>query len=389
MRRPRVVAAAAAAAVMFVAGTVVSLPAAADTLICEKYGSTTIQNGRYVVMNNVWGADTRQCINVTDTGFRITEAQHSVPTNGAPAGYPAAYWGCHYGNCSTGFNPVPATSANMSSITTSASVSYPSSGTYNAAYDIWFDPTPRRDGTNTGLELMVWLRKQGNITPVGGTPIATGVSLGGSTWDVYYGNHSGFGVVSYVRTASTTSVNFSIETFYADAVRRGYASRSWYLTSVQMGFEPWIGGAGLSLNNFSVTSGGTEPSPSPTSSPSPSPTSSPSPSPSPTQTTPPPSGSGACSASYRVSNSWNGGFTADVTVRNSGSSTVNSWRVTWTWPSGQTVTNMWNAAPSRSGSTQVASSLDYNGRLAPSASTSFGFQASGSTVTPTVTCTAG
>ncbi len=63
-------------------------PAAqADTTICEQYGSTTIQN-RYVVQNNRWGTSDTQCISVTDSGFRVTQADGSVPTNGAPKSYP-------------------------------------------------------------------------------------------------------------------------------------------------------------------------------------------------------------------------------------------------------------------------------------------------------------
>ena len=56
----------------------------ADTTICEKYGSTTIQGGRYVVQNNVWGTDQTQCINVTSTGFSISQANHNVRNNIRP-----------------------------------------------------------------------------------------------------------------------------------------------------------------------------------------------------------------------------------------------------------------------------------------------------------------
>ena len=55
------------------AGTVAA-PAHADTVICEQFGSTTIQ-GRYVVQNNRWGTTAQQCINVTETGFSITAQQ--------------------------------------------------------------------------------------------------------------------------------------------------------------------------------------------------------------------------------------------------------------------------------------------------------------------------
>jgi len=42
----------------------------------------------------------------------------------------------------------------------------------------------------------------------------------------------------------------------ADAVSRGYIASSWYLISVEAGFELWHGGAGLATNSFSVNVAG-------------------------------------------------------------------------------------------------------------------------------------
>ncbi|SDM40669.1 GH12 family glycosyl hydrolase domain-containing protein [Nonomuraea jiangxiensis] len=230
-------------------------PAQAAPVLCEKWGSTSIQSGRYVVMNNVWGADTAQCIDVNQSGgFTVTQSAHSKPTNGAPASYPAIYAGCHYATCTTGSNlPMQASASAFGSLRTSVSMTYPSSGTWDAAYDIWFDPTPRTDGQNTGAEIMIWLNRQGSIQPVG-SQVGT-VNLAGGSWQVWFGN-IGWNVISYVRTSPTSSLDFTINTFYADAISRGYAQRSWYLTSVQAGFEPWVGGAGLAVNSFSFGTGG-------------------------------------------------------------------------------------------------------------------------------------
>ncbi|MEW9533908.1 glycoside hydrolase family 11 protein [Microbispora sp. NPDC049125] len=109
------------------------------------------------------------------------------------------------------------------------------------------------------------------------------------------------------------------------------------------------------------------PSPSPSRSPSPSPSASPSPSPSPT------GGNGACRVSY-TKNEWNTGFTADVSITNTGSGTINGWTLTWSFSGGQQVTSGWNAAISQSGSSVTARNMSYNGSLAPGAGTSFGFQ---------------
>src|SRR3954469_14270548 len=93
------------AGALTLAATVVAgpaLPAHADTQICSQYGTTRIQGGKYVVQNNVWGDSTTQCINVTNSGFRITSAVHNVPQTGAPAAYPSVYVGCYFNTCSDG-----------------------------------------------------------------------------------------------------------------------------------------------------------------------------------------------------------------------------------------------------------------------------------------------
>ncbi|MFJ1585239.1 cellulose binding domain-containing protein [Streptomyces sp. NPDC088197] len=101
-------------------------------------------------------------------------------------------------------------------------------------------------------------------------------------------------------------------------------------------------------------------------------------------------GGSGCSASYTVSNDWGSGFTADVTVANSGTSATRSWTVSWTYPGSQRVTNSWNATVAQSGAAVTAASLAYNGALAPSAETHFGFQGtySGGNAVPVLTCTA-
>jgi endoglucanase len=102
------------------------------------------------------------------------------------------------------------------------------------------------------------------------------------------------------------------------------------------------------------------------------------------------SGSSGCTASWHTDNQWNTGFTATVTVANSGSAATTGWTVTWTWPGGQQETSGWNADIHQSGAAVTARNLSYNGTLAPAASTSFGFQgtASGTLSAPALTCTA-
>jgi poly(hydroxyalkanoate) depolymerase family esterase len=94
----------------------------------------------------------------------------------------------------------------------------------------------------------------------------------------------------------------------------------------------------------------------------------------PPPTTTPPSG-GACTATFAITNQWNNGYQENVTVTN-GSTPRTAWTVKWTLPSGQAITQIWNAADTVSGSTVTATNLSYNGTLGAGASTSFGFTAS-------------
>jgi hypothetical protein len=225
-------------------------PAQADVTICEQYGSTTIQ-GRYVAQNNRWGSSATQCINVTSTGFQITQQQGSAPTNGAPLSYPSAFLGCHYSNCSPG-STLPMQVSRIRNATSSINYRY-TGGTYNASYDIWLDPTPKTNGVNQ-MEIMIWFNRQGSIQPIGS--VVGNASVGGRTWQVWRGSNGANNVISYVAPSPITSWSFNVRDFINDIIARGAINSSWYLTSIQAGFEPWNGGVGLAVDNFSASVSG-------------------------------------------------------------------------------------------------------------------------------------
>ncbi|MEV6614744.1 PHB depolymerase family esterase [Streptomyces sp. NPDC051051] len=73
---------------------------------------------------------------------------------------------------------------------------------------------------------------------------------------------------------------------------------------------------------------------------------------------------------------WNTGLTASVTLTNTGTSTVNGWRLGFTLPAGQAVTNAWGATYTPASGAVTATNASYNGTLAPNASVTLGYQAS-------------
>jgi endoglucanase len=236
-------------------GFVAAPTAHADTTLCGPTSSVQVSSGQYIVQNNEWNDTIQQCLNATNDGFTVTTGNHNLPTNGAPAAYPSIYAGCHYGNCSTG-NGLPLQVAAFGNPQSSVNFTT-AAGQWDASYDIWFDTQPYPSGQNDGEELMIWANHSGAPQPAG-SQVGT-VSIEGATWNVWVGRGSGsigWNIVSYVRQSPTNAITVNLKDFTNDSQSRGELQSSWYLTSVQFGFEPWQGGPGLGVNSFSFTANG-------------------------------------------------------------------------------------------------------------------------------------
>ncbi|GAA3458680.1 endo-1,4-beta-xylanase [Saccharothrix longispora] len=98
-------------------------------------------------------------------------------------------------------------------------------------------------------------------------------------------------------------------------------------------------------------------------------------------------GSG-CTATYRVTGQWHGGYQAEVTVRNTGATATSGWTVRWTFAQGQTVRSLWNGVLTADGQEMTVRNAPYNGRITVDGTTAFGFIGAhtGTNDTPTVTC---
>ncbi|MFF7359498.1 endo-1,4-beta-xylanase [Streptomyces sp. NPDC008125] len=107
--------------------------------------------------------------------------------------------------------------------------------------------------------------------------------------------------------------------------------------------------------------------------------------------TDPGTGTKTCTATYTATQTWQGGFNGQVTVK-AGSAAITAWSVKVTLGAGQTTTGVWNGTTAWDSTGKVMTvTPSYNGSLAAGASTSFGFtvQANGNTAAPTVSvCTA-
>ena len=141
----------------------------------------------------------------------------------------------------------------------------------------------------------------------------------------------------------------------------------------------------------------TPPTTAPTTPPTTPPTTTPTTPPTTAPTTPPTTSpttapTGGCTATYKITGSWSGGFQGEVTVANTGTAATKSWSVGWSYTAGQTVTQLWNGTVSQTGTAVKVTNASYNGAIAAGGSTTFGFLGSttgaGNPVPSPITCSA-
>ena len=192
-----------------------------------QYASTT--SGSYTIYNDEWGSgygsQTLWVDSYNDWGVYSTQ-----PSTSGVKSYP---------NVSL---PVGTALNSLSTATSSFGVSVPSSGNWEAAYDIWLN--------SSSYEVMVWVDKSGDVGPLGSS--IGNLTLNGSTWTVYVGSNGSNPVYSFVRTSNETSGTVNILGLLDWMENtKGYFSDP-TLSTIQFGFE--ISGTGDTQEDFTVNS---------------------------------------------------------------------------------------------------------------------------------------
>src|SRR5215471_3054983 len=84
-----------------------------------------------------------------------------------------------------------------------------------------------------------------------------------------------------------------------------------------------------------------------------------------------------CSVTYVRNSQWTGppnGFTAQVTIANTGTTAISGWSLAFTFPGDQKITSNFNGGFSQTGENAALTNASYNGAIAPGASITDGFQ---------------
>jgi hypothetical protein len=71
----------------------------------------------------------------------------------------------------------------------------------------------------------------------------------------------------------------------------------------------------------------------------------------------------ACHIDYTVTSQWGGGFGASISINNTGTTAISNWTLTWAFPNGQTITQLWNGIETQNGANVSVSNESYNGSI--------------------------
>jgi hypothetical protein len=241
--------------------------------ITSQYGDAHVMCPKdYIVQNNAWGSTAGQQLTFgPGAKFKVTVQNENRTGNTTPAGYPSIFTGA-YNNRSTANSGLPRAISQIAAGSVQTSFTWAAngaSGSWNAAYDVWFSTGSGGDpaaSAPSGGYLMVWFYDPPDNQPISmtGAPITNGsVTIGGKQFNIWYGTNNGGGVnrpvVSYVAQQNFNSWTFSLGDFIRDATGRDCATgvkclnSSWYLSTVFAGFEIWRGSMGLEVTDFGVT----------------------------------------------------------------------------------------------------------------------------------------
>jgi len=80
-----------------------------------------------------------------------------------------------------------------------------------------------------------------------------------------------------------------------------------------------------------------------------------------------------CDVDYIIHSSWEGGFNAQVTITNTGSTPINGWELRWAFLGGQRYGHIWSTVASQDGAFVTARNMSWNAVIQPGDEVTFGF----------------
>ncbi|MGW4808713.1 cellulose binding domain-containing protein [Kitasatospora sp. NPDC004272] len=91
---------------------------------------------------------------------------------------------------------------------------------------------------------------------------------------------------------------------------------------------------------------------------------------------------GGCGVDYRVVNGWGGGFQGEITVRNTGTTALSGWTLSFAFTAGQVIGQMWGGTATQSGGAVSVTPADYTRTVPAGGSVTLGFIATQGATNP-------
>ncbi|EAQ88356.1 hypothetical protein CHGG_04975 [Chaetomium globosum CBS 148.51] len=122
----------------------------------------------------------------------------------------------------------------------------------NVAYDFFTAQDPNHSSSGGDYELMIWLARFGNVSPIGSS-MGT-VTVAENSWQLYVGNNGGMVVYSFVATSSMNSFNADVKNFFTYLEDNDdFPADDQNLIVFQLGTEAFTGGpATFAVSQFSA-----------------------------------------------------------------------------------------------------------------------------------------
>ncbi|CZS99665.1 related to endoglucanase I precursor [Rhynchosporium graminicola] len=203
----------------------------------------------YEFLNNLWGKDAgngSQCTYV-DSDSPSGVSWHSTWTwkNGPNNVKSYPYSGL--------LLPKKPLLSQVKSMKSSASWSYNTSDIRaNVAYDLFTSTDSNHTNSFGDYELMIWLGKYGDISPIGSSVGI--VKVDGQDWDLWRGFNGAMKVFSFVAVKPPmTKFSGDLKAFFDYMATKGFEASSQYLITYQIGSEAFTGGpATFTFHNWSA-----------------------------------------------------------------------------------------------------------------------------------------